>query len=75
MLPLTKIARSAAKATNLSAKPPRAKKASVKPKATKTIGHCSLNMKEFGDRIKGCLALEKYEVQRMSFTVREFLYS
>jgi hypothetical protein len=31
-----------------------------------------LNKKEFGDRIKACLALEKYEVQRMSFKVREY---
>jgi hypothetical protein len=71
-LPPTKKAKTAAKVSDSSAKPPRAKKAPAKPKAAKTIGHCSLNKKEFGDRIKDCLALEKYEVQRMSFKVRRY---
>jgi hypothetical protein len=70
--PPTKKAKTAAKASDLSAKPSRAKKTSAKPKAAKTIGHCSLNKKEFGDKIKDCLALEKYEVQRMSFKVRGY---
>jgi hypothetical protein len=70
--PPTKKAKTAAKASELSAKPSRAKKTSAKPKAAKTIGHCSLNKKEFGDKIKDCLALEKYEVQRMSFKVRGY---
>jgi hypothetical protein len=71
-LPPIKKAKTAAKVPDSSAKPPRAKKASVKPKAAKITGHCSLNKKEFGDRIKACLALEKYEVQRMSFKVRGY---
>ncbi|KAJ7154367.1 hypothetical protein C8R43DRAFT_885135, partial [Mycena crocata] len=37
-----------------------------KPKAAATaIGVCSLNKKDFGDRIKAALRLEKYDVQRM----------
>ncbi|PMD64273.1 uncharacterized protein K444DRAFT_609225 [Hyaloscypha bicolor E] len=47
----------------------RTNKASAKSKVAQTPGHCSLNKKEFGDRIKNCLALEKYAVQRMSFQV------
>jgi hypothetical protein len=70
--PPTKKAKTATKASDSSAKPSRAKKPSAKTKTAKTIGHCSLNKKEFGDRIKACLALEKYEVQRMSFKVREY---
>ncbi|KAJ7890273.1 hypothetical protein B0H13DRAFT_1626407, partial [Mycena leptocephala] len=36
-----------------------------KPKAATAIGVCSLNKKDFGDRIKEALRLEKYDVQRM----------
>ncbi|KAJ7640675.1 hypothetical protein DFH06DRAFT_619722 [Mycena polygramma] len=36
-----------------------------KPKAPAAVGVCSLNKKDFGDRIKAALRLEKYEVQRM----------
>ncbi|KAI1123027.1 hypothetical protein F5Y10DRAFT_270470 [Nemania abortiva] len=31
---------------------------------TKSVGMCSLSKKEFGDKIKHCLRLEKYEVSR-----------
>lgn len=51
----------------------RTKKAPAKSKASQTPSHCSLNKKEFGDRIKDCLALEKYEVQGMSFKVNSML--
>ncbi|KAJ7717007.1 hypothetical protein B0H16DRAFT_1338409, partial [Mycena metata] len=41
-----------------------------KPKAAATaVGTCSLSKKDFGDRIKSALRLEKYEVQRMRFNV------
>ncbi|KAJ7485802.1 hypothetical protein FB451DRAFT_1363603 [Mycena latifolia] len=47
-----------------------AKKTKPKPKAaTAAMGTCSLNKKEFGDRIKEALRLEKYDVQRMRFNV------
>jgi hypothetical protein len=52
----------------------RTNKASAKSKVVQTPGHCSLNKKEFGDRIKNCLALEKYAVQRMSFQVNTCSY-
>ena len=52
----------------------RTNKASAKSKVAQTPGHCSLNKKEFGDRIKNCLALEKYAVQRMSFQVNTCSY-
>ncbi|KAF9468123.1 hypothetical protein BDZ94DRAFT_1247244 [Collybia nuda] len=42
----------------------------AKPKVTSTsIGNCSLSKKDFGDKIKACLALEKYAVQPMRFYV------
>jgi hypothetical protein len=41
-----------------------------KPKAATAIGVCSLNKKDFGDRIKEALRLEKYDVQRMRINVR-----
>ncbi|KAJ7185352.1 hypothetical protein C8R46DRAFT_881406, partial [Mycena filopes] len=52
---------------------PTAKK-SAKPKgkaasASAAAGTCSLNKKDFGDKIKAALRLEKYEVQRMRFNV------
>ncbi|KAJ7136632.1 hypothetical protein C8R44DRAFT_695542 [Mycena epipterygia] len=40
-----------------------------KPKASTAIGACSLNKKDFGDRIKEALRLEKYDVQRMRINV------
>ncbi|KAF8205361.1 hypothetical protein K438DRAFT_1964437 [Mycena galopus ATCC 62051] len=40
-----------------------------KPKAAASIGVCSLNKKDFGDRIKEALRLEKYEAQRMRINV------
>ncbi|KAJ7275689.1 hypothetical protein C8J57DRAFT_1177356 [Mycena rebaudengoi] len=40
-----------------------AKKA--KAKASTAVGTCSLNKKDFGDKIKEALRLEKYDVQRM----------
>ncbi|KAK7044443.1 reverse transcriptase [Favolaschia claudopus] len=42
-----------------------------KPKASAAVagGQCSLSKKEFGDKIKAALRLEKYEVQRMRFNV------
>ncbi|KAJ7706714.1 hypothetical protein B0H17DRAFT_1001143 [Mycena rosella] len=41
-----------------------------RPKAAAAAaGTCSLNKKEFGDRIKEALRLEKYDVQRMRFNV------
>ncbi|KAG6918959.1 hypothetical protein DXG01_010198 [Tephrocybe rancida] len=46
------------------AKKPRVKKPTV---ASSSAGICSLNKKDFGDRIKSALALEKYEIQRMRF--------
>jgi len=52
----------------------RTTKAPAKSKAAQTPGHCSLSKKEFGDRIKACLALEKYAVQRMSFKVNSCFY-
>ncbi|KAJ7512943.1 hypothetical protein B0H11DRAFT_1698531, partial [Mycena galericulata] len=36
-----------------------------KPKAHTSLGVCSLNKKDFGDRIKAALRLEKYDAQRM----------
>ncbi|KAJ7104370.1 hypothetical protein B0H15DRAFT_22552 [Mycena belliarum] len=45
-----------------------AKKSKPKTAAT-AAGLCSLNKKEFGDRIKDALRLEKYDVQRMRFNV------
>jgi hypothetical protein len=66
--PPTKKAKSTPRRADPAAKVPRAKKAPSK-KATQTPGHCSLDKKTFGDRIKSCLALEKYAVQRMSFKV------
>ena len=47
---------------------PATKKKSAKSKAAVIPGHCPLN-KELGDKITGSLALEKYEVQSMSFSV------
>jgi hypothetical protein len=67
--PPAKKAKTATRKANPTAKAPRTKKAPAKSKAAQTPGHCSLNKKEFGDRIKGCLALEKYEVQRVGFKV------
>ncbi|KAF7344357.1 Reverse transcriptase, RNaseH [Mycena sanguinolenta] len=40
-----------------------------KPKAPASVGTCSLNKKDFGDRIKAALRLEKYEAQRMRINV------
>ncbi|KAJ7255835.1 hypothetical protein B0H12DRAFT_523828 [Mycena haematopus] len=40
-----------------------------KPKATTSIGVFSLNKKDFGDKIKAALRLEKYEAQRMRINV------
>ncbi|KZV76253.1 hypothetical protein PENSPDRAFT_661283 [Peniophora sp. CONT] len=40
-----------------------------KPKAADIVGICSLNKKDFGDKIKECLRLEKYEIQSMSFNM------
>ncbi|KAJ6470529.1 hypothetical protein C8R45DRAFT_836906, partial [Mycena sanguinolenta] len=40
-----------------------------KPKAATSVGTCSLNKKDFGDRIKAALRLEKYEAQRMRINV------
>jgi len=48
------------------AKKPRAKKPAVVPTSA---GTCSLNKKDFGDRIKDALRLEKYEIQKMRFDV------
>ncbi|EMR61272.1 hypothetical protein UCREL1_11806 [Eutypa lata UCREL1] len=41
------------------------KRAPAKKKALAVVGMCSLNKKDFGDRIKNALRLEKYEAQRM----------
>jgi hypothetical protein len=71
--PPAKKTKTATRAADSSTKAPRTKKAPAKSKAAQTPGHCSLNKKDFGDRIKGCLALEKYEVQRMSFKVSSLL--
>ncbi|KZP18733.1 hypothetical protein FIBSPDRAFT_893318 [Athelia psychrophila] len=51
---------------------PKKKRAPAKPKASAAaaaalVGHCSLSKKDFGDRIKSCLKLEKYEIQPMHF--------
>ncbi|KAF8075124.1 hypothetical protein FPV67DRAFT_616170 [Lyophyllum atratum] len=48
------------------AKKPRAKKPTA---ASSFVGMCSLNKKDFGDRIKSALRLEKYEIQQMRFDV------
>ncbi|KAK7463569.1 hypothetical protein VKT23_006915 [Stygiomarasmius scandens] len=45
------------------------KKAAPKKVAATAIGMCSLNKKEFGDRIKDCLRLEKYDIQPMMFSM------
>ncbi|KAJ6495482.1 hypothetical protein C8R45DRAFT_1095117 [Mycena sanguinolenta] len=44
-----------------------------KPKAATSVGTCSLNKKDFGDRIKVALRLEKYEAQGMRINVRGLL--
>lgn len=64
----------AASSSMPAAKKPRAKpgagaKAKAKTNAT-AVGYCSLTKKDFGDRIKAALALEKYAVQSMCFAVR-----
>ena len=51
--------------------------ASKKPKKkrnTVAAGHCSLSKKEFGDRIKASLALEKYGSQRTRIDVSHSSY-
>ncbi|KAG6811889.1 hypothetical protein H0H92_005415, partial [Tricholoma furcatifolium] len=46
------------------------KKPRAKPsQASLSVGLCSLNKKDFGDRIKDALRLEKYAIQRMRFDV------
>lgn len=67
--PAKKIKTASRPTANGSAKAPRTKKDFAKGKVSQELGHCSLNKKDFGDRIKECLALEKYEVQRMSIRV------
>jgi hypothetical protein len=48
-----------------------------KPKKHNAVGagHCSLSKKEFGDRIKQSLALEKYGSQRTRINVRKFYFA
>ncbi|KAG5654181.1 hypothetical protein H0H81_006563 [Sphagnurus paluster] len=49
------------------AKKPRAKKVAA---PTPGLGYCSLSKKDFGDKIKSALVLEKYEIQSMRFYVK-----
>ncbi|KAL1725146.1 hypothetical protein EV714DRAFT_277788 [Schizophyllum commune] len=62
-----------ADASNATAAPP-AKQPKTKKTATRksaaTAGFCSLSKKDFGDKIKSCLTLEKYAIQRMTFPVQ-----
>ncbi|TRM67435.1 hypothetical protein BD626DRAFT_625884 [Schizophyllum amplum] len=51
-----------------AAKQPKTTKAAARKSAA--VGFCSLNKKDFGDTIKECFRLEKYDVQRMTFTVQ-----
>ena len=54
--------------------PKLAKKArTTKKAASKDVGTCSLTKKEIGDRVKGCLAIEKYEIPRTRMYVRILL--
>ncbi|GLB41660.1 hypothetical protein LshimejAT787_1002600 [Lyophyllum shimeji] len=53
-------------AASAAAKKPRAKKLVV---PSTSVGSCSLNKKDFGDRIKDALRLEKYAIQRMRIDV------
>ncbi|KAJ7635046.1 hypothetical protein FB45DRAFT_744186, partial [Roridomyces roridus] len=46
-------------------KPAPAKKSKTKAAAAMAAGTCSLSKKDFGDRIKAALRLEKYDAQRM----------
>ncbi|KAL1742834.1 hypothetical protein HDZ31DRAFT_65617 [Schizophyllum fasciatum] len=50
-----------------AAKQPKTKKAAARKSISS--GFCSLNKKDFGDKIKACLTLEKYAIHRMTFSV------
>ncbi|KAH8818911.1 hypothetical protein DL96DRAFT_1560416 [Flagelloscypha sp. PMI_526] len=50
--------------------PPAKKRAPAKKKTAASVGLCSLNKKDFGDKIKDCLRLEKYAVQSMMISMQ-----
>ncbi|KAL8287052.1 hypothetical protein RQP46_004058 [Phenoliferia psychrophenolica] len=62
----------AGSSSSVAAEPPKKKptvaqrrREAEKAAAAEAAGLCSLDHEQFGDAIKDCLALEKYEVQRM----------
>ncbi|KAF8899663.1 hypothetical protein CPB85DRAFT_1327392 [Mucidula mucida] len=56
--------------THAPAKVPKTTKKAAPKRASNTgPGFCSLNTKDFGDKIKACFKLEKYDIQPMSFNV------